>query len=123
MRAVRTLAPMAFQSTLPARGSDLNPPRKRAHTECFNPRSPRGGATSEGGAMARGQGGFNPRSPRGGATATYGDGYRAERCIWCHYLYFTRTSIAHQRNMLLLRCGIAANLSEKRCSLAVRKSA
>ena len=36
---------------------------------CFNPRSPRGGATASGWHASQTQKRFNPRSPRGGATA------------------------------------------------------
>ena len=79
-----------FQSTLPTRGSDSRHLFHRRPDPCFNPRSPRGGATKK--ALADGEmryvsihaphegerlalinheidgNGFNPRSPRGGAT-------------------------------------------------------
>ena len=58
---------LPFQSTLPARGSDIVNRLITPTTASFNPRSPRGGATSAlrpGAVMVS----FNPRSPRGGAT-------------------------------------------------------
>ncbi len=63
---VLSIAP--FQSTLPARGSDSQSPIRPYRLTDFNPRSPRGGATnifktSKGFSVY-----FNPRSPRGGAT-------------------------------------------------------
>ena len=56
-----------FQSTLPTRGSDASLFSTFDLGLYFNPRSPRGGATSSAdttSSSAR----FNPRSPRGGAT-------------------------------------------------------
>ena len=56
-----------FQSTLPTRGSDASIFSTFDLGLYFNPRSPRGGATSSAdttSSSAR----FNPRSPRGGAT-------------------------------------------------------
>ena len=40
--------PPVFQSTLPTRGSDLRPSMHIAASTYFNPRSPRGGATTKG---------------------------------------------------------------------------
>ena len=57
-----------FQSTLPTRGSDLPLSSLPSSCLCFNPRSPRGGATSRPCRTASPRSGFNPRSPRGGAT-------------------------------------------------------
>ena len=37
-----------FQSTLPTRGSDYQGRRNDERAACFNPRSPRGGATDAG---------------------------------------------------------------------------
>ena len=85
-----------FQSTLPARGSDLHlrtvscvllisihAPRKgerpflllflHRQLPYFNPRSPQGGATSGRAVVSMAAHYFNPRSPQGGATA--------EKCI------------------------------------------
>ena len=94
-----------FQSTLPTRGSDQIKCRIPYCKQCFNPRSPRGGATAATSFMislsrlfqstlpTRGSdrfvgvraircSGFNPRSPRGGATA--------EKCICMqHFREFT----------------------------------
>ena len=87
----RAISNTIFQSTLPTRGSDhthrrvpfcpvhFNPrsPRGGATTAplqrlmkplYFNPRSPRGGATTYLPSAMRFQAYFNPRSPRGGAT-------------------------------------------------------
>ena len=87
----RTHTRRLFQSTLPTRGSDCNFYCYKANKYCFNPRSPRGGATScstmhkihskvsihaphEGERRAvatvaeAAKKCFNPRSPRGGAT-------------------------------------------------------
>ena len=59
----------AFQSTLPARGSDISPVAiKSSISERFNPRSPRGGATTFAPVYFHSKCRFNPRSPRGGAT-------------------------------------------------------
>ena len=59
----------SFQSTLPTRGSDGGRGGwQRTRCICFNPRSPRGGATIDHCIMAAAYLGFNPRSPRGGAT-------------------------------------------------------
>ena len=67
-----------FQSTLPTRGSDQSTLPTRGSDSCFNPRSPRGGATRRGsGRQNRGIRGFNPRSPRGGATA--------KKCIYMQH--------------------------------------
>ena len=63
----RTLS--MFQSTLPTRGSDKNLGTNLVKAKCFNPRSPRGGATQRSIAYSAYAIGFNPRSPRGGATA------------------------------------------------------
>ena len=60
-----------FQSTLPARGSDIFEGDNFSLSRCFNPRSPRGGATFGRHWRGRGRGGFNPRSPRGGATHAF----------------------------------------------------
>ena len=58
-----------FQSTLPTRGSDCVPLCICFCWPYFNPRSPRGGATSIMWSGVRNTGeNFNPRSPRGGAT-------------------------------------------------------
>ena len=81
-----------FQSTLPTRGSDKHHAHEKADKEYFNPRSPRGGATTQAALLfpfpspfqstlpTRGSdlvalinheidgNDFNPRSPRGGAT-------------------------------------------------------
>ena len=93
-----------FQSTLPTRGSDPLANAQRTISFCFNPRSPRGGATKsiyatfpmcvvsihaphEGERLecdyySTGNISFNPRSPRGGATA--------EKCICMqHFREFT----------------------------------
>ena len=82
-----------FQSTLPTRGSDAAKTWSLCRPHCFNPRSPRGGATGERvdnradlevSIHAPHEGerqycptnptdwrcGFNPRSPRGGATCS-----------------------------------------------------
>ena len=89
LTAVQT-DPTGFQSTLPARGSDRSAPRYASAGVCFNPRSPRGGATwmdvnaelkrlfqstlpargsdSKPAARRAKANSFNPRSPRGGAT-------------------------------------------------------
>ena len=92
----------AFQSTLPARGSDdasdlpyysyhcisIHAPRegeRRAvhirhggrHNH-FNPRSPRGGATFGAGGALHCRPYFNPRSPRGGATRSH----CYDRAVW-----------------------------------------
>ena len=58
-----------FQSTLPTRGSDLliDAASGSGLTD-FNPRSPRGGATSKFFTVDFMHRNFNPRSPRGGAT-------------------------------------------------------
>ena len=56
-----------FQSTLPARGSDKDDNTTKPTAKCFNPRSPRGGATIVLFRVSI-QWCFNPRSPRGGAT-------------------------------------------------------
>ena len=58
---------MMFQSTLPTRGSDLWCTPGALLFPSFNPRSPRGGATSRRSRPSSGRTGFNPRS-RGGAT-------------------------------------------------------
>ena len=65
----RSCANAWFQSTLPTRGSDayLRPRAKTSNT-CFNPRSPRGGATLRLSMRIAASTCFNPRSPRGGAT-------------------------------------------------------
>ena len=42
-----------FQSTLPAWGSDVSVPASSEARACFNPRSPRGGATHDGGRAGR----------------------------------------------------------------------
>ena len=57
-----------FQSTLPTRGSDAAALGTRNYHRCFNPRSPRGGATLAFTTFCSGIKRFNPRSPRGGAT-------------------------------------------------------
>ena len=44
-RAKITVGTDAFQSTLPTRGSDIDPESILSQIRCFNPRSPRGGAT------------------------------------------------------------------------------
>ena len=58
-----------FQSTLPTRGSDYKPAVLYIVSWNFNPRSPRGGATSYCNSTTSGTHYFNPRSPRGGATS------------------------------------------------------
>ena len=80
-----------FQSSLPTRGSDednsllrimsdisIHAPHEGERRYCciavyvpedFNPRSPRGGATTSAARRRRRTKNFNPRSPRGGATA------------------------------------------------------
>ena len=62
---------ITFQSTLPTRGSDLLERKKRKWKRDFNPRSPRGGATSEFQQKFFPYFYFNPRSPRGGATLSF----------------------------------------------------
>ncbi len=57
-----------FQSTLPARGSDVKAKMFCLITRYFNPRSPRGGATALVVKLHTFRYNFNPRSPRGGAT-------------------------------------------------------
>ena len=57
-----------FQSTLPTRGSDELGARTPRDEVNFNPRSPRGGATSCNKPSRGARCNFNPRSPRGGAT-------------------------------------------------------
>ena len=57
-----------FQSTLPTRGSDIFFIIMQSHFQHFNPRSPRGGATTSCTYNIGTVGYFNPRSPRGGAT-------------------------------------------------------
>ena len=57
-----------FQSTLPTRGSDATICRAISASLDFNPRSPRGGATTARLPQGSGRRYFNPRSPRGGAT-------------------------------------------------------
>ena len=97
---------IAFQSTLPTRGSDtfkilqkrtvhdFNPRSPRGGATAvqltnkteffhFNPRSPRGGATAINAAMQREENYFNPRSPRGGATL-YGAGITRANIISIH---------------------------------------
>ena len=59
---------MKFQSTLPARGSDRQAFVCSLLQPYFNPRSPRGGATSICPQECTPTADFNPRSPRGGAT-------------------------------------------------------
>ena len=58
----------AFQSTLPTRGSDEKVAGGAKGLVNFNPRSPRGGATTIRPLKYPAQDYFNPRSPRGGAT-------------------------------------------------------
>ena len=57
-----------FQSTLPARGSDLILYTTSYSKSNFNPRSPQGGATTSHAPRAPRVSNFNPRSPQGGAT-------------------------------------------------------
>ena len=57
-----------FQSTLPTRGSDTTAISTMHPHGNFNPRSPRGGATIRRLNPGRRCRYFNPRSPRGGAT-------------------------------------------------------
>ena len=60
---------LKFQSTLPTRGSDRHARAIITLCDSFNPRSPRGGATTFYCASALTAVCFNPRSPRGGATS------------------------------------------------------
>ena len=92
-----TQGAVAFQSTLPARGSDGLQTAQQARICYFNPRSPQGGATrlrmaqariiaisihaprkgerrQKGGTVSETQN-FNPRSPQGGATTKW-------KCWW-----------------------------------------
>ena len=59
---------LEFQSTLPAWGSDPIVSRLLMIASRFNPRSPRGGATTWAPCARCKDASFNPRSPRGGAT-------------------------------------------------------
>ena len=59
---------LIFQSTLPTRGSDRYDTAVLGVHNDFNPRSPRGGATTAPPPQGSGRRYFNPRSPRGGAT-------------------------------------------------------
>ena len=68
LQAVFFNRPIMFQSTLPTRGSDLLPVAAVGIDLRFNPRSPRGGATSRREYQNWRTNCFNPRSPRGGAT-------------------------------------------------------
>ena len=63
-------APLAckFQSTLPARGSDVEYGVAKSGYWDFNPRSPQGGATDKAARTKKAAPYFNPRSPQGGAT-------------------------------------------------------
>ena len=95
--AERALAYIKFQSSLPTRGSDyyvtcrdkkqeisiLAPHEGERRSTAqpwdrdmqnFNPRSPRGGATTPEEAERGVEDNFNPRSPRGGATYQYANG-------------------------------------------------
>ena len=75
--AARISIILPFQSTLPTRGSDYLRPRAKTSNTCFNPRSPRGGATLAGLKDFKEDACFNPRSPRGGATCST----KAQRCF------------------------------------------
>ena len=63
-------AQMIFQSTLPTRGSDDVCKGAVGLAAYFNPRSPRGGATTARLRTVKAANYFNPRSPRGGATVS-----------------------------------------------------
>ena len=79
---VRDRIQREFQSTLPARGSDLALQLTKRARVYFNPRSPQGGATRFSVSLST-PGNFNPRSLQGGATA-WGSHCRLRRLISIH---------------------------------------
>ncbi len=133
-----------FQSTLPARGSDKCWCGSSVLGGGFNPRSPRGGATTPWGLRplipsqfqstlpARGSDlgdgddqlhngcRFNPRSPRGGATATSGVTQRRTPTPGGRRLHRATNFVASQRYSVVKVPFLPANLSGFFCSLGVR---
>ena len=73
MNTMMTITMMTFQSTPSAREGDLVTTRIYPRAYRFNPRLPRGKATSHFPSSVTGHNGFNPRLPRGKATRRKGE--------------------------------------------------
>jgi len=58
-----------FNPRTPRGGATIVPDHFHPLLECFNPRTPRGGATGRYHRHSQGKRRFNPRTPRGGATS------------------------------------------------------